>query len=523
MLNEITAVAALATAANAFLVPSNMLPADHAVPAALDPITAMRVQHNQVKVSLDCRDCPAAQDVPDFIATADGPHDVTLDLDFTLNPDRTALNLANVQLFPMTRDGNWDLVLDQVFHDVDTSMGHFPTFSVVTPPKIGYNVAANIIEAADGSEGELINLDLQVVYIDNHPINVDAVHVRLLKSEDEGRLSIVDIVRVPNQVERVERPSIPGPGPMQESAAEICGTGLASVPCRARLLIGATRAALFGHPVPAPHPAGPRPCHKFDGAQLIGLSPAEIRLVGSGLPREMIDELRAANGDRMVTDLSPEAVHKLFQLPDGPVPADAADNPVFLKTLEVIAAIREHGPPKPKVPMHGGPAKFWQPLAGDGPVRVDKDDGADFHAMPFFHPFRPNGPGDMPEVEAGPFRFPHHHPHGHHGPPPDFGGFLAKHGREPSPMDRIGCAVRNFVMNILLPMVIGVAAGITISGVGFVLGMGVLALWRAFFRRNGAVDEMLDVEEKKELMVEDGDVVLEEEDLPVYSEKAEEA
>jgi len=130
----------------------------------------------------------------------------------------------------------------------------------------------------------------------------------------------------------------------------------------------------------------------------------------------------------------------------------------------------------PGVPVRGGPPKFMQPIAGAGKVNVDFNDGADFHAMPFFHPFG----ADEEKPATG------------------FAGFL---------------------FDVLLPLVIGVAAGLTVSGVGFVIGMGVVALWRMMFGKEtsevfvveGEVDE-----EKKGLLVEEEQA---EEGLPEYKEK----
>ena len=77
-------------------------------------------------------------------------------------------------------------------------------------------------------------------------------------------------------------------------------------------------------------------------------------------------------------------------------------------------------------------------------------------------------------------------------------------------------------MGVLLPMTIGIAAGITISGFGFALGLLIVTLWRMMFRKTGGgdVEEALEDEEdeKKELLVGE-ETVIQEEALPLYQEK----
>ena len=69
-------------------------------------------------------------------------------------------------------------------------------------------------------------------------------------------------------------------------------------------------------------------------------------------------------------------------------------------------------------------------------------------------------------------------------------------------------------------MMIGMAAGLTVSCVGCVIGMGVVALWKAMFTRGGQEEGDLEEGEKKGLLDEEEAVQgVEEEALPLYQEK----
>ena len=64
------------------------------------------------------------------------------------------------------------------------------------------------------------------------------------------------------------------------------------------------------------------------------------------------------------------------------------------------------------------------------------------------------------------------------------------------------------------------AAGLTVSCVGCVIGMGVMALWKAMFARGVDEEEDLEEGEKKGLMDEEAALQgMEDEALPLYQEK----
>jgi hypothetical protein len=86
-------------------------------------------------------------------------------------------------------------------------------------------------------------------------------------------------------------------------------------------------------------------------------------------------------------------------------------------------------------------------------------------------------------------------------------------------MSGFRCALAKFAYMVLLPMIVGIAAGLTISGVGFVFGMGVVALYRTLFRKVKNVDVETEAAEEKKGLVGEAEEEEEEEGLPVYMEK----
>ena len=108
----------------------------------------------------------------------------------------------------------------------------------------------------------------------------------------------------------------------------------------------------------------------------------------------------------------------------------------------------------------------------------------------------------------------HHHGH-HHGGPFGFGHWSGEHGSSKSEESS-----GNFFVDVLLPMMIGMAAGLTVSCVGCVIGMGVMALWKAMFARGGDEEEDLEEGEKRALLDEEESLQgAEDEALPLYQER----
>jgi hypothetical protein len=71
---------------------------------------------------------------------------------------------------------------------------------------------------------------------------------------------------------------------------------------------------------------------------------------------------------------------------------------------------------------------------------------------------------------------PHHHPHHHHPPPP--GSWTAPYQER-----HWGKLFKHIGSHILLPVLIGIVAGVSVSLIGMAVGTVLVSLWRAVFRR----------------------------------------
>lgn len=470
MLTSITtAVAAFAVATNAFLIPSTM-----SAPATMD------LHVTRVNTAVRCFDCPNSDGIT-F-------NNTRLAFSLTISDDDTALLANGVAIWSILEQPaaaeDAELTAEHSYMSFPPATGDEPDEPslaygwVDEAVPISYTLSERAIEAADGYEGELIIVDFKPTFIRGEPVNnIQSLTIRLL-SDVHNVLHIVDVVRVePDNKSSADveatRPVIAAP---QEPECT-------SLVCRIHALFSSS-------------PSSPRP------------------RIGCG----------------------------------GRRPAFAAGNEADKDT-----------PPHPGLPhLRGGPPKFWTPVAGGGrptwahpasevdakPVKVDVNDGEDFHILPFEHDdeehhgppgwFRHGGerPSFVPGMPAWLSRPTEEeseddHPHFHHHPHGPFGfghggWHHAEHDGHPPPppfMSRIKCALAKFAYMVLLPMIVGIAAGCTISGVGYVISMGVVALYRGVFRKNKEDDVEEGDAEKKELLAETQQDEVEEEQLPVYAEK----
>jgi hypothetical protein len=466
MLNSITtAVAALAVITDAFLIPSTM-----SAPTIMNLDVVLPPQ--LVKTEVACFDC----------SRVSGEHVEASKIPFTFatSDDRTALLANDVAIFR----------LDEALPHLQLTAYHMPPVNdgwVEMNVPLSYDTFVRTIEAADGSDGELITVDFKVTSINSEPIkNIQSLTIRLLRDE-HANLHIVDVVRVEpdNKSSADVDATLPSIATPEEP---LCTT----IACRIHALFSASSSSI----------ATSRP-----------------RIGGCRGRRPALAEGALENKDTP----SQPGFHKFPHL-------------------------------------RGGPPKFWTPIAGGRPgwarpafevaakpVKVDLADGEDFHILPFDHidkegeehhgspswfrhGERPDFTHGMPpwlsrpsssvhdddhHEEHPPF---HHHQHGPFG----HGWHHAEHdGEHPPlpPMSGFRCALAKFAYMVLLPMIVGIAAGLTISGVGFVFGMGVVALYRTLFRKVKNVDVETDAAEEKKGLVGEAEEDEEEEGLPVYMEK----
>ena len=89
----------------------------------------------------------------------------------------------------------------------DTSTEHLRTsFHELTTVqrRIYYVAGARRITAADGSDAQVVDIDLQITGLAEQDISVDKISLRLLRADDDvaagsdGRLTIIDVITVPS-------------------------------------------------------------------------------------------------------------------------------------------------------------------------------------------------------------------------------------------------------------------------------------------------------------------------------------
>ena len=447
LLPSVAALAGLATTANAFLIPSTM-----SIPNALT-LDLASLAPGSTKIDLACNDC--------FLDAEQPLTNSTLPITFSLNTARDNLEINSIPLL-MTENhagGAGTFYAYETFNlptimDPNLKFGE-RTGMVIRKGQVDFYTERRTIEAADGAEGELIVMNFFITKVNGKPVSqVESATIRMLRDE-QGRLSIVDVVRVSpdNRMSSdvaTEPKTISSTRP-RPSSVQPCGSGVLGVWC-------SIRSALF----------------TSHNAHI----PGTARLPG----------LRCSQGARAK-----------------------------------IESMLDSRPAPPRVPIRGGPAKFWHPLPGDGPVHVDHNDGEDFHALPFMtHATPQDDPEglqqDVPVWWKQHGEHPHHHHGHHHGGLFSFGHWSGEHGSSTSE-EHSG----NFFVDVLLPMMIGMAAGLTVSCVGCVIGMGVVALWKAMFARGGNKEEDLEegeeeVEKRGLLDEEEAVQGVEEEALPLYRE-----
>ncbi|KAK3330936.1 hypothetical protein B0H66DRAFT_528281 [Apodospora peruviana] len=93
------------------------------------------------------------------------------------------------------------------------------------------------------------------------------------------------------------------------------------------------------------------------------------------------------------------------------------------------------------------------------------------------------GPGPVPAMHPGAGGH-----HGHHGPPHHGGGHHqgGPHAHMRPHTHTWGQLFKNIGSHILLPVLVGIVAGVTVSLVGMMVGTVIVSLWRMFFRRGGS-------------------------------------
>jgi hypothetical protein len=97
-------------------------------------------------------------------------------------------------------------------------------------------------------------------------------------------------------------------------------------------------------------------------------------------------------------------------------------------------------------------------------------------------PCHGNGPAADPSGHGVPVMGGHHGHHGHHGGPPGWVGM--HHNPGPGgPEHSWGQLFKNIASHILLPVAIGIVAGVSVSLIGMAVGTLIVTLWRALVRR----------------------------------------
>jgi len=444
LLPSVAALAGIAATANAFLIPSTL-----SIPNALT-LDLASLAPGATKIDLACNDC--FFDAPKPLTNS------TLPITFSLNSARNNLEINSIPLL-MTENilGGAGVLNTQERFSLPLIQN--PKFPKLRPfesvlyrkTEVDFYTERRTIEAADGAEGELIVMNFFITQVNGKPVSqVESATIRMLRDE-EGLLSIVDVVRVSpdNKMSSdvdTQPKTISSTRP-RPSSVQPCGSGVLGVWC-------SIRSALF--------------------------TSHNVHIPGT----ERLPGLRCSQSAKAK-----------------------------------IESMLDSRPAPPRVPIRGGPAKFWHPLPGDGPVHVDHNDGDDFHALPFMtHATPQDDPEglqqDIPVWWKQHGEHPHHHHGHHHGGPFGFGHWSGEHGSSTSE-EHSG----NFFVDVLLPMMIGMAAGLTVSCVGCVIGMGVVALWKAMFARGGEEEEDSEEGEKSALLDEEAALQgAEEEALPLYRE-----
>lgn len=107
-----------------------------------------------------------------------------------ISEDRQTLHLNGLPLFPPAAQRG-PLTAYQI---LSKGLSDEPLYG--GDRTLEYAIAAQTVEAADGTDAQLIDLNLSILALEGEPINVDGVDIRMLR-EEAGPLRLVHIVAAP--------------------------------------------------------------------------------------------------------------------------------------------------------------------------------------------------------------------------------------------------------------------------------------------------------------------------------------
>lgn len=188
MLLSLGLTATLALAANGFMIPSTM-----SLPKNSQDITEMLASQTSSTRIVKLR-CPECTGMLSGYGNAGSEEDNSLVLYFSLE-NGDSLKLWDGLIYP--KDKMADKFLPEIRVPLIDSTRAATAQELDVSLDILYSYHLRNDSAADGSDAKLIDMEFSLHRVDDRPVTVDTLHIRLLQGET-GDLTIVDIVQVPN-------------------------------------------------------------------------------------------------------------------------------------------------------------------------------------------------------------------------------------------------------------------------------------------------------------------------------------
>lgn len=461
---------ALAASANAFIIPAGLEAVDGiSAPTLLDP------SNQAIKIS--CPECVLPANRGDLVAEKDHGEDLfwaqggatDLFLDFKISDSSRALMINDFQIYPITLENSEQPTVAEVA--ASASLADVRTHPEQTTNR---DVSAASIFVNDhlvsAAGDKVVSVDYHIISLDDRPVSVDAVEVKMLEGGD-GSLMIISVQGVPAFHDIVAPP--PPHKPMGTTPRE-CNM-FPSALCKIKSMFESAIGA-FKHD--KPHGLGGKGCRGRKGPN---------RLPGHFRPH---------------LDHSEHSHSKDVKLNDD----EHFDH-------------RKHHPGQPPRPHvkgshsqdqddeHFSRPKHHHDGSDNEDVKTEDDRQS---TRPKHHHERP----DFKGVETGSDR---KHPKHHHGQSPRPHGMhqgLPHHGHHGQA--RFMHKFVGAVVSVLVPVVAGITMGMFVSLLGMAAGRLIGYLWIKF--RRGGQRGYATVAQKEE-SVEKGTLELaEEEPLPAYED-----
>lgn len=298
--------------------------------------------------------------------------------------------------------------------------------TVTTPPhSLEWTWVGHVEPAADGTSAELMDVDFHIKSFNGADVRTDDLTLRVLKDENDN-LNIADVIKVPQKGSDL-------PAHNQEDEEEESTFTILPI-------------SSPGAPNGLPDIMNPQMNCEGPAARLCqfkAMLAAKLQAI-----KTAVDVAKArASGKPIQRKPCPG---KMMHVGHPMVPANLPSTPPVL----------------PAVPVKGGVAKFWSFRFGNGPTPALPAPEGQADPAPASEQDKEHKEGEQTQPEP-----PQGHHHHHTGP------------RRNCRMARVARALHRFFFGFVVPVLIGIAAGMTASLLGMVVGTVLAMLWFMVVRR----------------------------------------